>query len=198
MKAFFSNFWVLTLLILTGCVGFSASEVFAQDNLEEDMAYINKLSASNPEECHEIFETLWKWAKQDEPSARGALLTYMTMIHGPAMQLPSFSRDNITRQRYYITLAVHAIKQDQEEDIFEYIDGFYQGVHGLGVKSDFGECMAEERSYNCVRLAVKNGAIPAFDAFAKEIDSFLDQGLKAQCPGANIEPANDILRNSND
>lgn len=131
-----------------------------------------------------MFSILWKWAKRDNLEARAGLLLQMTMIHGPSLILPSSSFDSLTHRRYDIIMAIHSIGSDFDSKNNNYIDDFYTDINGLGRQSTFAKCLDAKRSQECVKFAVENRNIPSFEAFAQEIDAFINAGYTAYCPGA--------------
>lgn len=161
----------------------SSSQNAALSEWDNDKKRLSEISIDTPKGCHKIFEILWSQSKAGNLEARQHLLLYMTNMGGPYVFLPGPSFDDLTRRRYYAIIAVHSIKDDDNDGQRNYIDGFYKHVRGLGSNTNFGKCMREKRSSGCVDIAVKENKIPPFESFAKEIDLFMQQGMMAMCIG---------------
>lgn len=158
---------------------------------EKDKAYIEKLNRSEDlSKCDLYYNILWGWAKKGNLNARNTL--FMQLISHPWQSdnffLPTATWDVMTKNYYLNTLAVHQIGSDEEKNK-EYIDFFGGNIidfqikdsYGLKPDSDFGKCMSKERSQKCVEEAVKDGLIPSFDRFARQIDALYAAGFMPIC-----------------
>lgn len=143
--------------------------------------------ANDPDGCNKVFTAVWKDAEKGDLNARFYLLVQMTMMHGADMNLPSPSADYLTRHRQYIIMSAHSIGSTLDNegtaDKKYYTDIILQTMDNISPLRDFEDCLQKDRSPECVKLAVKDGFLPSFEDFAKEIDLYIKAGYTAKCPG---------------
>lgn len=180
---------------------------------EKDITYLNKddfnyYGKNNLANCDLFYNVLWSWSKKGNLSARFMLLATIAfsgfekgMGH---FVMPTTSWDEMTRKRYLSLLTLYQIgsKEDTEgfgdadkEENRYFFDTFITKINGLEPDSKFGKCMGKERSQKCVEEAVKDGIIPSFDRFAREIDALYAAGFMPIC-AAGVDPHENALEAS--
>lgn len=154
----------------------------AIESWENDKLTLEKLAPSTPEGCNQIFNILWDWSKKGNLAAKRSLLMYMTMFEGPYMTLPAPTRDDLSRHRHYVILALHSIDTDLNDEGLNYLRDIYL-MFGPRIKpsGELDECIKTTKSKECVVRATKSNEIPSFEMFSKEIDLAIDAGYKAMC-----------------
>ena len=120
-------------------------------------------------ECSKAWELVWPWAKRGNVEARAILATGMLAA---GLSLPGGRNDAITRYRDSLILAVHGAAGG-DAAAKEMSLGLVQNslVSDMG-GAQFTACLkADAAPQTCVDSAIKNGFIPDFANYAREIDA---------------------------
>lgn len=169
-------------------------------NWKKDKAYLENIDFYKDPvaNCDLAYNVLWYWSKKGNLDARSKLFISMAIapLSNSTFLLPTTSIDRMTYMRQAILLALYQIGSEEENSndkfIKETADQFIFNIEGLTPDSDFGKCMGKERSQKCVEEAVKEGLIPSFDRFAREIDALYAAGFMPIC-AAGVDPHENAL-----
>lgn len=165
-------------------------------NWEKDKAYLDNfdnIDLHNKEtkiaNCDLLYNILWQWSKKGNLNARSRIFISMAIapMSGSAFLLPTTSSDRMTYMRQLALLAIYQVGSEEEKDNFikETADSFITEFLDNRLGKNLVTCIQKNRSYRCVEEAVKEGAIPSFDRFAKEVDTIYAAGFPPICISGN-------------
>ena len=157
--------YTVTLIALLTTV----STACAQTNSDWIEAKQQASLAIDAGECSKAWELVWPWAKRGNVEARAILATGMLAA---GLSLPGGRNDAITRYRDSLILAVHGAAGG-DAAAKEMSLGLVQNslVSDMG-GAQFTACLkADTAPQTCVDSAIKNGFIPDFANYAREIDA---------------------------
>lgn len=165
--------------------GFAASY-----NSSNDPAWIiDKQKLEKIQECSDVWDILWPWAKSGNLEARTMLYTYtvVSSAYNSKFLLPGESGDLVTKMRNILILGVHSedYKETSNSDdaVRSVVRSMYKqyefDARDKGKK--FLQCLDSKGTKNCSKLAVEAGLVPSFENYAKQIDAFVNAGMEVQC-----------------
>jgi hypothetical protein len=168
MKLYTVTLFALLITVSTACARANSDWIEAKQHAS---------LAIDAGECSKAWELMWPRAKRGNVEARAILATGMLAA---GLSLPGGRNDAITRYRDSIILAVHGAAGG-DAAATEMSLGLVQNtlVSDMG-GAQFAACLkADTAPQSCVDSAIKNGFIPDFANYAREIDAV------ASAPGAS-------------
>ena len=167
MKLYIVTLVALLTTVSTACAGANNDWIEAKKQAS---------LAIDAGECTKAWELVWPWAKRGNVEARAILATGMLAA---GLTPPGGRNDAITRYRDSIILAVHGAA-DGDAAATEMSLGLVQNalVSDMGGTQIAACFKAGTGPQTCVDSAIKNGFIPDFANYAREIDAV------ASAPGA--------------
>ena len=171
----------------------TATEMAAMEGLQphqrwDDPAWLKEREkiTSSKFSCQERWDTLWTWAKRGNLQARAGLFAYEAgMIHVHFFR-PHFKEDKKAGRHAGVFLAIHQLgyKDDSSRQADEWPTGYYMEAvkkwkHPAAPK--VFACYKENPSPKCTEIAIKEGVVQEFAAFAKYLDGKISEGAKPYC-----------------
>lgn len=126
------------------------------------------LVAVNSNDCETAWNLIWPWAQRGNLEARAILATSMVVAK---LTPPSNSDDAISRFRHFIILAVHGAANGDSaavEVLYSLIKD--KQIMDIGGRKLIRCFDAHKEPLFCVEEAVKDGFIPSFEDYVKEIE----------------------------
>jgi hypothetical protein len=176
---------IFTFLLFTASITFA----YAQEKSDWETTKKQLEVVVNAHDCSRVWNLTWPWARSGVVEARAFLAGGMHPL-GLGLIPPGTSDSRAIARHFLILTAYGAVDGDRA------VTEMLHEVLRMDLVSDMGgknlkSCLdAGKTARTCVDAAVKEGFLPDFKTYAKEIETATASGLPVSCKSMHDRPEN--------